>query len=156
MGRKSPRPHSSGKLLQTSEEFSKQKSAIRGKPGRQEGAAVDPPSPHVFCDCMRTARESGTSGQMQRKPQRGWCPECPSRVRLQRVMWKESWVSPPWPLRPALYRTSPPFCACLGGSSPTVPGPLIWRGLSGGRGGDWKPPTMQLVLGHHGLFSWAL
>ena len=147
MGRKSLRPLGSGKLLQTSEEFSKQKSAIRGKPERQERAALGPPSPSIFCDCLGTARESGTSGQMQHGPQRGWYLECPSRVRLQQVLWKESWVSPPRPLSPTLYHTSPPFCACFRGSSPTVPGPLVWRGLSGGAWGGWKPPTLQLVLG---------
>ena len=91
---------------------------------------------------------------MQRGPQRGWYPECPSRVHLQQVLWKESWVSPPWPLRHTLYHTSPPFCACLGGSSPTVPGPLVWRRLSGGGWGGWKPhaaaglgPPWALLMG---------
>lgn len=59
----------------------------------------------------------------------------PSGVPLGQVLWKESWVSPPWPPHPALYRTSSPLCACLGSSCPVVPWASCLRGMKKREGG---------------------
>lgn len=102
----------------------------------------------MFCHCMGTAQgKCGLSAHAPENPN-GKLWGCQSRMPLQRGLWKEIWVSPPWPLHPPLHHTDPCFCACLGSSSPVVPWASHPVGrLGGGRMGLAISPIVAAGLG---------
>lgn len=70
------------------------------------------PGPHVFCHCLGSAPGKCVLSADAAGDPRGRLRGCQPRVPRPRVLWRGSWVSPPWPLHTPCRPLHTDPCCC--------------------------------------------